>query len=74
MFNKKGKSVTNGIDFLMYIKMTFPNEIAINTYKKVQTGPKTQLGGDHVGLMLLEYQFISFVDLIIHYEMLLLNL
>lgn len=66
-FNKNGKSIVNGIVFLKYINKTFPKEIAIKMYKNVQTGPKTQEGGDHVGLIMFEYQLSSSIGIIIHY-------
>lgn len=47
----KGSITKNGICFLKYIIKTFPKEIKISIYKKVQTGPKIQAGGDHDGLI-----------------------
>jgi hypothetical protein len=45
-----------GICLWTNIRKTFPNEMAINMYSTVQTGPKSQDGGAHDGLIMVEYQ------------------
>ncbi len=57
-FKIKGSATKNGICFLINIQKTLPKEIAIKTYKNVHTGPKTQLGGDQVGLKSCAYQLV----------------
>lgn len=56
MFSKKGRATQNEICFWKNKKKTRPNEIAIKTYRNVQTGPNNHAGGDQVGLINCEYQ------------------
>lgn len=60
-FKMKGKATIAGISFLITLKKTDPKEIKIITYKKVQTGPKSQLGGAQLGLINFEYQTKEFI-------------
>jgi len=52
----KGKTTIKATSFFQAIKNTFPKETVIKTYRNVHTGPKSQAGGDHAGLMSVEYQ------------------
>ncbi len=55
-FRINGKATMKGISLWTNMRNTFPNEIAINIYSTVQTGPKSQDGGAHDGLIIVEYQ------------------
>lgn len=58
----KGKTIIKAISFFQPIKNTFPNEMAIKIYRNVHTGPKSQPGGDHEGLIRVEYQlYVLFI-------------
>lgn len=52
----KGKTTIKGICLLKNLLKTTPNEIAIIIYKTLQTGPKSQEGGAHVGFTISLYQ------------------
>lgn len=51
-----GRTTMNEICFCQPKMKTLPKETAINTYKKVHTGPNSHEGGDHDGLTNCEYQ------------------
>lgn len=55
-FRRNGNATMKGICLWTNIRNTFPNEMAINIYSTVQTGPKSQDGGAHDGLIIVEYQ------------------
>jgi len=59
-FKINGSKTKNGISFLKNIQKTFPKETAIKMYKKVQTGPNSQLGGAQDGFTSVKYQLYAF--------------
>src|ERR1035437_4418745 len=66
-FNIKGSAIMNVISPCHDIKNTLPNEIAIRTYRKVHTGPKSHGGGDHDGFFSCEYQLYEFTSTSYHF-------
>lgn len=56
ILSKNGNATIKAISFFQVIKKTFPNEIAIRIYRKVQTGPKRKAGGAQNGFINCEYQ------------------
>ena len=51
-----GRTTIKATSFFAPIKNTFPNDTAISIYKNVQTGPNSQDGGAHEGLISCVYQ------------------
>jgi hypothetical protein len=56
-FKIKGNTTMKGIFFLKNFTNTVIKDIAINAYKKLQTGPNKYAGGAQSGLISVEYQF-----------------
>jgi hypothetical protein len=63
-FKIKGSKTINGINTFEYLYATYPKEIAIIAYRTLQTGPNSQAGGAHSGLIRVEYQLYDCISTI----------
>jgi hypothetical protein len=60
-FRIKGNKTQNGMTPFMYEYTTYPKEMKISTYNTLHTGPNSQLGGAHSGLIRVWYQVSVFI-------------
>ena len=57
-FRKKGRAIKKDILPLYNSKNIYPKDISMSMYRKLHTVPNTQLGGDHLGFLIFEYQLV----------------